>query len=270
VPLQLSDALTFQSTPPNSDGSPGRIEFRVVDARPPGDHPLPTGADNLVVRALELLRSRSGSQLGACVELVKRIPVAAGLGGGSSDAAAALRVANRQWRIDWPLERLAALAAELGSDVPFFLGHGAAICRGRGEQVERLSGTVPLDLVLVKPPAGLQTVDVYRRWDERLRGESRPPACGPIEALVAALRRGTLKNLGQWMANELEAAAGSLSPWIERARDAFSRLDFLGHQLSGSGTTYFGVCRHARHARRLATILRARQLGLVWVTRSCR
>jgi 4-diphosphocytidyl-2-C-methyl-D-erythritol kinase len=71
------------------------------------------------------------------------------------------------------------------------------------------------------------------------------------------------------MRNGLEAAAAKLSPWIERLRAAFGQLDFLAHQLSGSGPAYFGVCRHARHARRLASVLRRRQLGLIYVTRSC-
>jgi 4-diphosphocytidyl-2-C-methyl-D-erythritol kinase len=74
---------------------------------------------------------------------------------------------------------------------------------------------------------------------------------------------------GQWMLNRLQAAAATISPWIERLQAVFDRLDFVGHQLSGSGSAYFGVCRHAQHARRLATILRSQQLGLVYDTRSC-
>jgi 4-diphosphocytidyl-2-C-methyl-D-erythritol kinase len=71
------------------------------------------------------------------------------------------------------------------------------------------------------------------------------------------------------MRNALQQAASSLSPWVDRLRAAFDELDFVGHQLSGSGSAYFGVCRHAQHARRLADILRSRQLGLVYATRSC-
>ena len=127
--------------------------------------PDPAGPDNLVVRALNLLRQRSGCELGAQVELVKRIPAAAGLGGGSSDAAAALRLANRGWQIRWTNDRLAELAAEIGSDVPFFLSRGAAICRGRGERSERLPPIAPLHFVIVKPPVGLNTGDVYRAHD---------------------------------------------------------------------------------------------------------
>ena len=95
------------------------------------DH-LPDGADNLVVRAVELLRRRAGVRTGARLHLVKRIPTAAGLGGGSSDAAAALVGANAVWRLGWSWQDLAHVGAELGSDVPLFFAQGPAICRGRG------------------------------------------------------------------------------------------------------------------------------------------
>jgi 4-diphosphocytidyl-2-C-methyl-D-erythritol kinase len=277
LPVRLSDSLSFTPTPPPSGGQPGTIEFRdVVGSVTPGSiaprEPLPPAAKNLVVHALELLRRRSGCTAGARVELAKRIPVAAGLGGGSSDAAAALKLGNRGWGIHWTNDRLAELAAELGSDVPFFLEPGAAICRGRGEHVERLPSIRPLDVVIVKPPAGLSTQDVYNEFDTmNVAGGPAANVVSPIgcNGLLDALRRGAIRELGRLMCNRLQAAAAALSPWIDHARTAFGRLDFLAHQLSGSGTAYFGICRHAQHARRLATILRTQQLGLICVTRSC-
>src|SRR5205823_2480704 len=118
---------------------------------------LPQEADNLVTRAMQMLRSQAHVAAGARVQLLKRIPSAAGLGGGSSDAAAALVAANAGWELNWPQAELAALAARLGSDVPFFLGHGPALCRGRGEQIEPVGGLGCLHFVLVRPPAGLST-----------------------------------------------------------------------------------------------------------------
>jgi 4-diphosphocytidyl-2-C-methyl-D-erythritol kinase len=278
IPVRLYDSLSFESTP-SERSRPGDIIFRMRSRDSwPGmmDSPdsIPSDSSNLVVRTLELFRERSGCERGARVDLVKRIPNAAGLGGGSSDAAAALRIANRCWRIGWAPERLADLAAELGSDVPFFLAPGAAICRDRGERVERLAGTVPLNFVILKPLEGLRTPDVYRAWDalqarvDRQQLVARSQRC--LNALSSALRRGALVELGQWMGNRLQAAAAALSPWIDRVSAAFAELDFLGHQLSGSGSAYFGVCRHDQHARRLASILSTRRLGLVYVTRSCR
>jgi 4-diphosphocytidyl-2-C-methyl-D-erythritol kinase len=195
--------------------------------------------------------------------LVKRIPSAAGLGGGSSDAAAALRLANSLWDLNWSTERLSEVAAEIGSDVPFFLGDGPALCRGRGERVEPVRGMRPLDFVIVKPPHDLSTADVYRAHAELANKVTSAAASSHKHGAFSA------RNSLDWMANRLESAAASLSPWIERLRAMFDSLGFLRHQLSGSGTAYFGVCRHAAHARRLATILRVRQLGLVYATRSC-
>ena len=134
--------------------------------------------------------------------------------------------------------------------------------------------TVPLDVVIVKPPASLATADVYRALD-RLPVRTDRRAADHAEQSLAALARSaasaaTFNDLGQWMGNRLQAAAAVLSPWIDRVQAAFAELDFLGHQLSGSGSAYFGICRHAQQARRLASILKSRQLGLVYVTRSCR
>ena len=233
--------------------------------------PFPLGRRTSSLRRVQLFQERSGCILGAEVELVKRVPAAAGLGGGSSDAAAALRLANRAWRIHWSDERLANLAAAIGSDVPFFLAGGPAICRGRGERTERLPPIRPLHFVLVKPPVGLKTGAVYGAYDARPdnRDEVSDRNRG-LAAFVAGLSCGTGLDVCRQMQNALQNAASSLSPWVDRLRMVFDELDFVGHQLSGSGSAYFGICRHAQHARRLASILRTRQLGLVYAARTCR
>jgi 4-diphosphocytidyl-2-C-methyl-D-erythritol kinase len=267
VPLRMYDSISMRATPSKPavclSLAVGLRSLAAQEQRllPPSDN------DNLVVRALELLRARSGCTAGAEVELIKRIPMAAGLGGGSSDAAAALMLGNRAWRIDWPLEKLAPLAAELGSDIPFFLQSRPAICRGRGERVESIGAIRSTHFVLVQPPAGLSTAEVYREFAaiSATRNEQYRSAA----ALVPNLRQGNLSGLAKQLKNSLQAAAARLSPWVEKTRAAFAGLDFIGHQLSGSGTCYFGICRHTQHARRLATTLRMQQLGLVYVTRSC-
>jgi 4-diphosphocytidyl-2-C-methyl-D-erythritol kinase len=266
VPVRWFDTLTFE--PQHGEGGyPGPIEFSLRGTN--RDAAVPTDGSNLVVKSLELLRQRSGCELGARVELVKRIPSGAGLGGGSSDAAAALRIANRGWGINWPLERLSALAAELGSDVPFFLAGGAAVCRGRGERVERVLAGTPLNVVIVKPAESLSTAEVYRRFDEQRPSGVALRSASTLAETVDDLRRGAVNKFAAWMSNSLQAAAASLSNWIERAERVFAELGFAAHQLTGSGSAYFGVCRHATEARRLASILKSRQLGQVFVTRSC-
>ena len=219
---------------------------------------LPDGPDNMVVKAIERLREQAGLEAGAVVRLQKRIPSSAGLGGASSDAAAALVAANRVWNLNWPLDRLHEVAAQLGSDVPFFLGGSAAICRGRGEQIEPVRLPGGWHFVVVRPPQGLSTAEVYRHCR---------PATAPrrVASLLAAARRGRLADAGRLLMNRLQPAAASLSPWIGRLQAAFDGCNCYGHQMSGSGSSYFGICRSARHARRVAAALRSQQLGAVFV-----
>jgi 4-diphosphocytidyl-2-C-methyl-D-erythritol kinase len=132
-----------------------------------------------------------------------------------------------------------------------------------------------LHFVVVKPPVSLNTSDVYRAHDVLCSSSNiQHPASGiahPASSIQASqLGSGRWGDLRSWMHNRLQAAAGTLTPWVREASSIFDKLDFVVHQLSGSGSAYFGVCRHAQHARRTAAILRTRQLGLVYATRSCR
>ncbi len=234
---------------------------------PPSDshESLPDNGSNLVVQAVELLRVRAGVRDGARLHLVKRIPIAAGLGGGSSDAAAALVAANLGWNLGWSTDDLAVLAAELGSDVPFFLYRSAAICRGRGERIETLdpkrgfpNGT--LDLVLIRPPAGLSTAEVYRASSPVEKPHS-------VNSLLDALQRGDRAQIGRHLFNRLQPVAKKLSDWIGKWEDVLAKEDCLGHLMSGSGTCYFGLCRHAQHARCVARRLGALGLGQAMAVR---
>jgi 4-diphosphocytidyl-2-C-methyl-D-erythritol kinase len=261
-PFNLFDTVYFRTE------SSGRVDFHCVLSRGFGEKAkaglgvIPEGCDNLALQAVELLRQRAGIRAGAFLRLVKRIPAASGLGGGSSDAAAALVAANVGWKLDWPLVELARLAAELGSDVPFFLAGGAAICRGRGERIESLPSLGALHFVVVRPPEGLSTPAVYSQCQ---------PADNAISAapLIAAFGKGDLGEAGRLLFNRLEPAASRLSSWIVRLQRLFQQSDCLGHGMSGSGSAYFGLCRHATHARRLARRLESHGVGRVFAVRSC-
>ena len=160
-PIDLYDTLYFKEEPS------GKLALQCQWAAMPhgpagaGFDAIPCGPDNLVMRAVDLLRRRSGERRARTLRLVKRIPAAAGLGGGSSDAAAALVAANLGWKLGLSFDELTQAAAQLGSDVPFFLSGGTAICRSRGEQVEPVAGLGTLHFVVVRPPAGLATAAVY-------------------------------------------------------------------------------------------------------------
>ncbi|MBX9792346.1 MAG: 4-(cytidine 5'-diphospho)-2-C-methyl-D-erythritol kinase [Pirellulales bacterium] len=262
-PITWYDTLVFRDEPKGSVRF--ACEFAVDPTRQgsasQGD--VPSDATNLVVRAVELLRRTFGVARGAQLRLVKRIPASAGLAGGSSNAAAALVAANLVWRLGRSAAELAELAAQLGSDVPFFLAGGAAVCRGRGEQITRVGELGELAAVVVRPPVGLTTADVYRACQ---------PATEPraVQPLLDAWRGGDRRRLAAGLCNRLQGAAETLCPWMQRLRQEFSRLNFDGHQMSGSGTSYFGLCRHRRQARALAAVLRGRGLGQVFAVQGCR
>jgi 4-diphosphocytidyl-2-C-methyl-D-erythritol kinase len=187
----------------------------------------------------------------------------AGLGGGSSDGAAALIALDRLWRLRTPPARLCRLAAQIGSDVPFFLGRGAARARGRGERIAPVACPRPFHLVLVHPGFALPTKDVYgalRRFApwERRRGRVR------MDGMLRALRLGDPGALAAALMNDLEAPAQWLAPRLRALRSALERLPFLGVGMSGSGSCYFGICRDAPSARALAREAVARRLGRAW------
>jgi 4-diphosphocytidyl-2-C-methyl-D-erythritol kinase len=259
-PIAIYDTLYFRSDPSGQVSLTSRWANGQREHGAPKLDTLPEGTANTVVRSCELLRRRAGVSQGARIELVKRIPMAAGLAGGSSDAAAALLAANQGWALNLSPLGLAKVAAEIGSDVPFFLGRGPAICRGRGERIEPVHGLGPLHFVVVKPPVGLSTVDVYRAC----RAAERPVS---VEPLVAALRQGRLGQAGRLLFNRLEAAADTLTPVLSEVKSSLAELDCVGHRMSGSGTSCFALCRSARHARHLAQQLKERGLGRVYAVR---
>lgn len=239
-----------------------RCEWAIADGnirQQMGD--VPVGDKNIVVRTLHLLRSRAGVSCGATVHLQKRIASAAGLGGASSDAAAALLAANHAWGLNWSRMQLMAVAAELGSDIPFFLGTSAAVCRGRGELIEPISSLPCVDVVVVRPPLGLSTPQVFQRCT---------PANAPLSVapLRVAWQRGRFEEVGRLMTNRLQPAAEQLCPWIAKLRDAFASQGCYGHQMSGSGSSYFGICKSAAHARTVGNRLRAGGMGFIYVTRT--
>jgi 4-diphosphocytidyl-2-C-methyl-D-erythritol kinase len=256
VPVSLYDLLRFR--PRSDDRITLDCRWAAGLATEYGDSlgDLPHDERNIVVRALRLLQQASGTTQGAEVELIKRIPSQAGLGGASSNAAAALLAANVGWTLQWPRARLAELASQIGSDIAFFFGEGAAICRGRGERVEPLGNVPPLAVVLVRPPVGLSTPAVFKACQV-------PAAPRQIAPLSAAVRAGDRAGVARSLMNRLQEPAERLCPAIAELSEAFDRAGCLGHQMSGSGSSYFGICRSVSHARGVAARLRAARLGLV-------
>jgi len=258
VPVTLHDTLRVQVS--EVPGIRLRVRFGgrlATAAGSPLAHDVPSDATNLVVRAAQLLAVEAGladssaalAVPGLDIDLVKRIPSGSGLGGGSSDAAAVLVAAAEAWGLDVPLDRLAAIGAMIGSDVPVFFAGGAAIAGGRGERIESVAGIPPLHAVIARPTTGLSTAAVYAQCtpDATCRGMAR--------RLAIALAAGKFRGAQPLMHNSLETPARSMCPEVDRLLEDFARAGAAHPMLTGSGSACFALMRSSVEARRVAARL---------------
>jgi 4-diphosphocytidyl-2-C-methyl-D-erythritol kinase len=220
---------------------------------------IPGDQTNLVVRALEAVRKKYGINEGMNIELVKGIPSQAGLGGGSADAAGALVGAMLVWLGEFRLEDAAELASGLGSDINFFIeGRGAgagqenwlARCRGRGEQITPIRSNWSIDFVVVHPPQGCSTQNVFRRLAESNTGSDQRHS---VDAVVQAMEHQDRAALTKKLFNRLGDPAAMENPWIDRIRKIFAEeTQVVRSCVSGSGSSVFAVVESAERATKLA------------------
>ena len=215
---------------------------------------LPAGESNLVLVAAREIARRTRDRPGARFRLRKGIPVAAGLGGGSADGAAAMLALDRLWGLGLPAANLRAMAAEVGSDVPFCLAGGTQLATGRGERLAPVERARALWWLLGIDQTGLGSADVYRRHDELGRPPA-PPRAGRADTLVAALGDGTVDGVAAALANDLEPAAFDLRPDLADAKRRLLEAGAAGAVMSGSGPTMLALCRDQAHAERLARVV---------------
>jgi 4-diphosphocytidyl-2-C-methyl-D-erythritol kinase len=236
-----------------------------------GADSLPTDSGNLSAQAAGALARAVGpgsrGAPGLAIQITKQIPVAAGLAGGSADAAATLVACNELWGTGLSQQELGELASGIGSDVAFGLLGGTAIGIGRGEQVTPVLASGTFHWVLAFANGGLSTADVYAACD-RMRASKKSRQVkehkvgtasipNPVldNALIAALRAGDPARLGPLLSNDLQPAAISLRPGLRRALVAGRELGALGVMVSGSGPTCAFLAKNRRHARDLAAAL---------------
>jgi len=256
--LALHDTLTVTRTPER----PG-VVLEVTGDEAGG---VPADASNLVVQAAVRLQKSAAAraaltaeQSGLHILLEKRIPTQAGMGGGSSDAAAALLVVSELLDLHFSLRRLTELAATLGADVPFFLDGGTALVEGVGEQITLLPPFAPFDVVVVKPPVGVSTARAYAALD-----------ADPARDMGTATE-GWLAGEDQF-ANDFERVILPTYPEVARAYAVLTWTDETGESfrplLCGSGAALFCRAGSEAAARRLAARAEAQNIGKVWVTRT--
>lgn len=222
---------------------------------------VPTTGDNLALRAARLLADQAGVSDPVAVRIDKQIPVAGGLAGGSADAAAALVACDRLWRLGTSPADLLALAAELGSDVPFALVGGAALGVGRGERVTPLPVGGRLWWVVLPDAAGLSTPAVYAEYDRLVvEGAIRPVGVDVPTGLPAALASGDPHALSAYLVNDLAAPATSLRPELADRLATGAAAGALAPLLSGSGPTCLFLCDSRRRADAVVRALATRGL----------
>ncbi len=247
VPITLADELTLEPTGTNADAMAGAAPIELICSDPT----LPTDERNLAFRAAALFIGRIGDP-GHPVRLTlqKRIPHGAGLGGGSSDAASVLLALDAYCGTRLDAAELVDMAAELGSDVPFFVYRAAAMCRGRGERVEPVTFAGPLSLLLLKPSFPVPTPLAYQRWrgSRELPGVRYDAQTFPWGELVNDLERPVFEKF---------LLLAEIKTWL------LAQPEVAGALMSGSGSTSFAILRTPDVAPTLADRARV-EFGEMW------
>ncbi len=249
--IALHDSITLREA-----GS--GVELIVLDgAAVPADH------RNLVVRTAEMLREMFGVQRSVQIELTKRIPVAAGLGGGSSDAAVTLLGLVQMWKLRLEGPQMRSLATKLGADVPFFLEGGGAVARGKGEKLAFLPALPSTWMVLARPRAEVSTTWAYKQLQPAAIS-SRPDT----PAMIGAVRREDLREVGRLLHNVFEPLITATHPLIADLKTRILKGEAYGATMSGTGPTVFGLMANEAAAHKVADDLRAVPDAEVHVTRT--
>jgi 4-diphosphocytidyl-2-C-methyl-D-erythritol kinase len=211
---------------------------------------VPDDHRNLAYQAAKLLKETFCITQGVSISITKHIPVAAGLAGGSSDAAATLRGLNKLWNLGLTLDELAELGAQIGSDVSFCVYGGTAIATGRGEKIIPIPSPPPCWVVLAKPSIGVSTAEVYRNL--KVEEVTHPD----VDAMVEAIERQDYFAICQLVGNVLEEVTLKKHPEVAHIKEQMRRFGADAVLMSGSGPTVFGLVQHDSRMQRIYNGLR--------------
>lgn len=237
--VDLYDLLTFTPT-----DEPGVILTSNVSN-------LPIDGRNLICKAAALIMERYGVQTGVLIHLEKRIPMAAGMAGGSTDAAATLIALNELFRLGLSKDELCALGVQIGADVPYCILGGTALAEGIGEILTPLPRVPACPLVITKPDFGVSTKEVYENLDLNLL-EKHPD----VDFMIQAIKDGDLKQMASYMRNDLESVTESRYPEIAAIKERMIAAGAFASMMSGSGPTVFCLCENEEIANHVAKEIR--------------
>lgn len=242
--VDLYDTLTFESR------EDGEIRIETDNGK------IPCDGSNLIYRAAMVLFAETGRRIGADITLEKRIPVAAGMAGGSTDAAAALSALNEMMGQPLTKERLQEIAVQIGADVPYCVMGGTALSEGIGELLTKLPAPPKAHLLIAKPDIDVSTAFVYRNLN--LGGIGGHP---DIDGMVRALKEGDLKGITDRMGNVLETVTVPAYPIIGKIKEVCRREGAMNALMSGSGPTVFAVYEDREKAQAAAKRIREEDLS---------
>lgn len=211
---------------------------------------LPINEKNDVYKAAELIKKRYKISAGVSIFLNKNIPVCAGMGGGSSDAAATIRALNRLWQLNLSIKEMVAIGIEIGSDVPYCIEAGCAKVSGKGDIVDSIKGKLSSWVVLVKPDFGISTRTVFSEID------CASIARVDVSAIVKALEGNDYQALMTSMGNSLEDISIARKPFIQKVKDKMSSAGADVALMTGSGPTVFALCQNEKRANRVFNSLK--------------
>jgi 4-diphosphocytidyl-2-C-methyl-D-erythritol kinase len=226
--IDLADSLQFEET---QEGV--KLECN--------DKNIPVNQDNLVCKAANLILEECGIKKGVLINLEKNIPVGAGLGGGSSDAATTLKALNSLWKVGLSNEELMEFAAKLGSDIPFFINGKTSLCRGRGELIAPVEVRSRMDYIILFPRVHISTETIYKNLKIDLTKKRKD-----VSFFLDALKYSEVASISKLLFNRLEEVIFATYPDLLQVKSDLESFDFCGVSISGSGSAFFGLC-HDRH-----------------------
>lgn len=221
-----------------------------------------SGPRNLAYQAAMLFREGLKTHQGIRIEIEKRIPIQAGLAGGSADAAATLRGLNELYNQSYSPEEILQLANQLGSDVAFCLHGGTQWAEGRGEKLQPLTEAPEMSLVVVKPQQGINTGESYRKFDQVGGGHLLS-----FQAWQEALQSGSVEKIASLLSNDLEVGSQMILPLIIRLKESLRKNGCYGALMSGSGSAVFGIAHSAEQAQEIAYSLQKSGYS-AWTTKT--
>lgn len=236
--VDLSDRLSFSKT------TDGKITIRS------SAHFVPEDQRNLAYQAAALLQKRYNVSKGVSIHIDKKIPVAAGLAGGSADAAATLRGLNRLWNLHLSLDELASIATEIGSDVAFCVYGGTAVATGRGEKVQSIPAPPNCWVVLAKPNLSVSTGSIYTRLSSEQMGYRS------TDKMVTAIQEQNYEEICRTTSNALESVTLNLHPEVRQLKEKMEDFGVDVARMSGSGPTVYGLVKNEFQAQRIYNALK--------------